>query len=196
MTPFKYEALIEPANVRPLRGDPRMTADAEAAGNRGYVGSNVFLAAVDPDRFEATLAAPVDLAEHDDRPDALAGFERARIGAVEPGDRNEQMFERMAAGDLVLCYTDGTYVGVGRVAATVDDADWAAEALWDGPDVAGGFVLEDFMEVDLPARVVNSLFDYAPDYSPGGLIRVADGRVGSSLAAIRVAVERYSADRG
>lgn len=172
-----------------------MTADASAAGDRGYVGSNVFMAAVDPDRFEATLATPVDLADHPDRPDALADTERARIGAVEPGERNEQMFEQMTPGDLVLCYGDDEYVGVGRVASTFENADWAAETLWDDADVAGGYVLEDFVEVSVPASVVNSLFDYAGDYSPGGLIRVADGRVGSSLAAIRVAVERFSEQR-
>lgn len=173
-----------------------MTADASATANRGYVGSNVFLAGVDPDQFGATLAAPVDLAAHDDRPDALAEYDEARIGAIAPGDRSEQMFERMEAGDLVLCYADGSYVGAGRIAATVDDGDWAGDALWDGAEVAGGYVLEDFVELDLPARVVNTLFDYSADYSPGDLIRVADGRVGSSLAAIRVAVERFSEQRG
>ncbi len=173
-----------------------MTADASAATQRGYVGSNVFLAAVDPDRFGATLATPVDLAAESDRPAALGEFEAARVGAVEAGDRNEQMFEQMAPGDLVLCYADGAYVGAGRVATTFDDAGWAAEALWEGADVAGGYVLEDFVELSLPARAVNSLFDYAPDYAPAGLIRVADARVGSPLAAIRVAVERYSDQRG
>lgn len=171
-----------------------MTADASAA-DRDYVGSNVFLAGVDPDRFAATLASPADLAEFDDRPDELADSDEARIGAIEPGDRSEQMFERMAPGDLVLCYADGRYVGAGRIAATFDDADWAGEALWNGDDVAGGYVLDDFVELDLPARVVNSVFDYEPDYSPGDLIRVADGRVGSSLAAIRLAVERFSEQR-
>ncbi len=166
-----------------------------ADGNRGYVGTNVFLAGVDLDRFAATLATPVDLAALDDRPDALADAEAARIGAVEPGDRSEQTFDRMGVGDLVLCYADGRYVGAGRIAATVDDGDWAGEALWDGDDVAGAYVLEDFVEFDLPARVINSLFDYSADYSPGDLIRVADGRVGSSLAAIRVAVERFSEQR-
>lgn len=172
-----------------------MTADAEAAGRQGYVGSNVFLAGVAPEHFEATLAAPVDLADLPDRPDDLADYEAATVGPVPAGDRNEQMFEQMAAGDLVLCYADGTYVGVGRVAATFDDGDWAGEALWDGDDVAGGYVLEDFVELSVPARAVNSLFDYSADYAPGGLIRVADGRVDSSLAAIRVAVERYSEQR-
>lgn len=168
-----------------------MTAD----GDRGYVGSNVFLAGVDPDQFAATLASPVDLSAHDDRPDALADYDEARIGAIAPGDRSEDTFERMAAGDLVLCYADGRYVGAGRIAATVDDGDWAGEALWDGAEVAGGYVLEDFVEFDLPARAVNSIFDYSADYSPGDLMRVADGRVGSSLAAIRVAVERFSNER-
>lgn len=171
-----------------------MTADASPAGQRGYVGENVFLAGVDPDRFEATLASPVDLADFPDCPDVLADRESAHIGAVEPGDRNEQMFERMEPGDLVLCYTDGEYVGAGRVAATFDDADWAATALWN-EEVIGGYVLEDFVAVSVPAGAVNSLFDYSADYSPGGLIRVADGRVGSSLAAIRVAVERFSDQR-
>lgn len=159
-----------------------------------YTGSNVFLAAVAPDQFAATLASPVDLADHDDRPAALAEFETARLGPVESGDRNEQMFEQMGPGDLVLYYDDGTYVGLGRVAATFDDG-WAADALWDGADVAGGYVLDDFVEVSVPARAVNALFDYGPDYSPSGLLRVADTRVDSSLAAIRLAVERYAAQR-
>lgn len=172
-----------------------MTAEVTAAGDRGYVGSNVFLAGVDSDQFEATLASPVDLEAMEDRPDALADTDHARIGAVATGDRSEKMFGRMAPGDLVLCYTDGAYVGAGRIAATFDEAAWAEESLWSEADVAGGYVLDDFVEVDLPARVVNSLFDYAPDYSPGDLIRVADGRVSSSLAAIRVAVERFSERR-
>lgn len=171
-----------------------MTADAEGADSRSYGGSNVFLAAVDPDRFAATLAAPVDLADYPDRPDALADRETARIGAVEPGDRNEQMFERMVPGDLVLCYADDEYLGVGRVVATFDDG-WAADALWEGADVAGGYVLEDFVEVSVSAQAVHTLFDYASDYAPGGLIRVADSRVDNSLSAIRMAVEQYSEQR-
>lgn len=172
-----------------------MTADASAAGNRGYVGSNVFLAGVEPDQFAATLAEPVDLDGLDDRPEPLDDLDEARIGAVAPGDRSEQMFDRMTPGDLVLCYADGRYVGTGRIAGTVEDADWLSDALWDGAEVAGGYVLEDFVELDLPARVVNTLFDYSPDYAPGDLMRVADGRVGSSLAAIRIAVERFSEQR-
>lgn len=172
-----------------------MTAEGSEVGNRGYVGSNVFLAGVDGDQFEETLASTVDLSALDDRPDALTDFEQARIGAVAPGDRSEKTFGRMAAGDLVLCYNDGSYVGAGRIGATFDDAAWAGEALWDGAEVAGGYVLEDFVELDLPAGVVHSLFEYSADYSPGDLMRVADGRVGSSLAAIRVAVERFSERR-
>ena len=170
-----------------------MTADATAT--RGYVGANVFLAGVEPDQVEATLASPVDLAALDARPDALAGLEEARIGAVAPGDRSEDTFARMEAGDLVLCYAGGRYVGAGRIAATVEDGAWAGEALWDGADVAGAYVLEDFVELDLPARVVNAIFDYSPGYSPGDLLRVADDRVGNSLAAIRVAVERFDEQR-
>lgn len=172
-----------------------MTADASAAEPRGYVGSNVFLAAVDRERFDATLATPVDLADFSDPPAPLDEYDQVRIGAVEAGDRNEQMFEQMAPGDLVLCYAGDEYVGLGRVAATFDDLDWAEGADWIGDELAGGYALEDFVEVSVPARSVNSLFDYAPDYSPGGLIRVADGRVGSSLAALRVAIERYSQQR-
>jgi hypothetical protein len=172
-----------------------MTDDATSGRNRGYVGSNVFMARVDPEQFGATVADPVDLTAHADRPAALSERESARIGAVATGDRSQQMFGRMAPGDLVLCYADGAYVGVGRVGATFDDGEWAGEALWPEAEIAGGYVLEDFVELDLPARVVNSLFDYAPDYSPGDLIRVAEGRFGSSLAAIRVAVERFSERR-
>ena len=175
-----------------------MTADALAAdgAGHGYVGSNVFMAAVDPDRFDATLASPVDLSDHDDRPEALADRDDARLGGVDPGDRNEQMFERMVAGDLVLCYAGDDYVGVGRVADTfVDDDGWVAETFWDGADARLVYVLEDFAAVDVPSRVVNALFDYDAGYAPGGLIRVADSRVDSSLAALRVAVERYSAQR-
>ena len=169
---------------------------SEAAnGQRGYDGANVFLAGVEPDRFAATVAAPVDLSDHDDRPEALAAFEAARIAPIPAGDRSEDTFERMEVGDLVLCHADGRYVGAGRIAATVDDAGWLADALWDGADVAGGYVLEDFVEVDLPAGTVHAIFDYSADYSPGDLMRVADGRVNSSLAAIRVAVERFAQQR-
>lgn len=170
-----------------------MSADA-SAGDRGYTGSNVFLTAVAPDQFAATLADAVDLAALSDRPDALADHETARLAPVESGDRNEQMFDRMVPGDLVLYYADGTYVGLGRVALTFEDG-WAAEALWDGADVAGGYVLDDFASVSVPAPAVNAIFDYGPDYAPSGLMRVADSRVASSLPAIRLAVEQYSEQR-
>lgn len=154
--------------------------------------ASVFLARTDPDDFERTVASPVDLGEHDGGPQELDGDE-VRLWGAGGGSRAETSFEQMEAGDLVLFYDGGEYVGAGRVGTTVEDEDgWARETLWDGSESTLLFTLDAFTSVSVPAAAVHRIFDYSEDYTPGTLTRVADGRVDQSLDAVELAVQRYS----
>ena len=155
-------------------------------------GEQVFLVAIDPATFERTVSQPVDMADHEDGPDPLPETGAVRLWGVDDSTRNVDTFERMEAGDLLLFHDDGRYVGVGRVGLTVsDESGWAADAFWDGEPVAHLFTVTGFAPVDVSRAAVNRLFDYGPDYSPGGLMRVAPDRVTASLPAIELAVKRY-----
>lgn len=159
-------------------------------------GEQVFLVQIDPENFERTVSSPVDMAEHPDRPDGLPEEGRVRLWGAEDGKRSVETFERMDPGDLLLFHDDGTFVGVGRVGLTVDDeSGWASEAFWDDASKAHLYTVTDFSSIEIPRAAVNSLFDYGPDYSPGGLMRVAPDRVTASLPAIELAVKRFDEER-
>lgn len=157
---------------------------------------SVFLAPCDPGNFDRTVRSPVDPSEHPDLPDALPEGERVRFWGVRSGSRNEDTFERMEPGDLVLFYQDGTYVATGRVGTTFDDGGWASETFWNDAPSTLIYTLEDYTEVDVPAGAVNVLFDYESDFYPQGLMRVADGRVDRRIEAIEGALPRYTDRRG
>lgn len=155
-------------------------------------GEQVFLVSIDPANFERTVSSPVELAEHPDRPGDLPEDGQVRIWGAEDGSRSVETFERMTPGDLVLFYDDGTYVGLGRVGLTLEDeSEWASETFWDDAGRAHLFTVTDFTPIRISRAAVNSLFDYGPNYSPGGLMRVAPDRVTASLPAIELAVKRF-----
>lgn len=159
-------------------------------------GEQVFLVPIDRANFEHTVVSPVDLSEYSDRPAALPGDDRVRLWGAADGTRSVDTYERMEPGDLLLFYAGGTYVGVGRVGLTVEDeSGWASETLWEGTAMNHLFSVTDFASVDIPREAVNSLFEYGPDYSPGGLMRVAPDRVTASLPAIELAVRRFDEER-
>lgn len=153
--------------------------------------TGVFLVRAEPGDYERTVASPVDLAERDDRPEALAEVDEARLWSVPDGDRNADRFDQMEAGDLLLFHRDGRYVGIGRVGRTFEDDDWANEALGDGEPTSRVYTVEDFSEIDVGRAAVHRIFDYSASYSPGDLMRVADDRVSNSLDAIALAVRRF-----
>lgn len=155
------------------------------------MGSNVYLANCDPAAFERSVGATVDPSDHPDSPDELPD-EAVRIWGVEDGTRNRNYFEEMEAGDLVLFYVEGEYVGTGRVGTTVEDeAAWASETLWEDNDATLLYTVEEFEAVSVPADAVHGIFDYASGYTPDALSRVADGRLDNSLDAIELAVQRF-----
>lgn len=162
----------------------------ETLSDRG----DVFVTPVDRTIFDRTVNSPVDPTEHDDPPDAIADRDSVRLWGVEPGTRNEQTFEKLDRGDLVLFYVDGRYVGVGTVGTTFPDPDgWVAETFWEGSEMRHVYTVESFEAIDVPRPALNGIFGYQPEYDPGGLTRVAPDRVDARLSAIRLAVERYTA---
>lgn len=154
-------------------------------------GEQVFLVPIETANFERTVSSPVDLGEHQDRPDPLPETGEVRIWGAEGGTRSVETFERMLPGDLLLFYHDATYVGVGRVGRTFEDeAGWASETFWEDAPSHHVYTVTDFALIEVPRAAVNRLFDYGPDYSPG-FTRVAPDRVTASVPAIELAVKRF-----
>ena len=155
--------------------------------------NNVFVVQDDSEDLDRTVRSPADLSDHPDRPEPLREAEAARLWGVEDGETNRSYFEKMGAGDLVLFYRDGSYVGVGYVDATFEDDDgWVAETLWDEYGADRIFTLREFSAISVPRAKVNTIFDYSGSYTPSGVMRVADDRVTNRVAAIKRAVETVS----
>ena len=155
------------------------------------MGANVFLARCDADGYERTIESTVDPSEYDDGPAALDG-DAVRLWGVPEGKRNRNYFEAMESGDLVLFYLDDEYVASARVGTTFEDEEeWASEEFWStaAPLV---YTLEDFTEISVPGPAAHGIFEYAADYTPDALSRVADGRVDNSLDGIELALQRFS----
>lgn len=144
----------------------------------------MFVVAADTDDFDATVATAVDAGA--DAPDALAGDD-VRVWGVD-----DESFDAMASGDLVLFYGDGRYVGVGRVGEPfVDEDGWVAATLWEDGTYDHCFTIEGFAAVDLSRAAVHAIFDYSANYYPSTPMQVPDERVANSLSAIDEAVRRY-----
>lgn len=151
----------------------------------------MYVVAADAADFDATVASPAPLDDFD-APDALSGHDSARVWHVEDDD---DLFDGMAEGDLLLFYGDGRYVGVGAVGTAFHDEDRAiADALW--TDTTSGllYTVEEYESVDLSRAAVHAVFDYSANYYPSTPMAVPDGRVDNSLAAIREAIVRYDED--
>lgn len=153
---------------------------------------DVFLAPCDSPNFDRTVRSAVDPGEHPDTPDALDDADEVRFWGVREGSQNRTYFEKMSAGDLVLFYQDGTYVGAGLIGTTFEDDGWASETFWDEAPSYLVYTVEDFSEITVPRTALNRIFDYDGSYTPNGLTRVADGRVTKEPVVIKHAVEKYS----
>lgn len=144
----------------------------------------MFVVAAEDD-FEATVASPV--AVGDDGPAAVAGAE-ARVWGLD-----DDLFEELVSGDVVLFYRDGRYVGVGTVGEPfVDEDGWLADNVWADAAFEHCFTLSSFDAVDLSRAAVHAVFDYSANYYPSTPTRVPDDRVDNSLPAIYEAVRRYA----
>ena len=186
-------ALLQRTHFRSFMTPPREDAPM-TDGHSG--GEQVFLVPIDPENFERTVSTPVDLADHEDRPDDLPDAGEVRLWGADDGTRSVDTFERMVPGDLLLFYDGGTYVGVGRVGETFEDGDgWVGETFWDGGETTHVYTVTDFSALSVPRAAVHRLFDYGPDYSPG-FIRVAPDRVTASVPAIDLAVRRFDERQG
>lgn len=154
--------------------------------------ASVFLAPCDPGNYERTVQTPVEIADHENVPEAIADQESVRFWGARDGTRNRQFFEKMQHGDVVLFYHDGTFVGVATIDTTFEDTDgWARETFWQQAPSQLIYTLQDYTQVSVPRHAVNALFDYNPDSHPQGLTRVSDRRYTSSTTAIKHAIEKY-----
>lgn len=155
--------------------------------------SDVFLAPCDAGNFDRTILSEVDLREYPNRPEELSRMDTVRFWGAREGARNEDYFDRMNSGDLVLFYQDGTYVGTGWVGITFeDDERWASKTFWDNAPSRLIYTVEEFTSVSVPKEAVNRVFGYDREYNPQGLIRVAASRLGNPPVVIKHALEKYT----
>lgn len=165
--------------------------------NEPIMSSNVFLAPCDPGNFDRTVRSEIDLSEYSDEPVALSEKDMVRFWGVREGSRNEDYFEKMEVGDLVLFYQNGEYVGTGWIGTKFeDDEQWASTTFWNDAPSSLIYTLEDFIPVSVPKAAVNEIFDYKQSYSPHGLIRVAAGRVDKRPESIKLALKKYTEKHG
>lgn len=153
----------------------------------------VFLAPCDPGNFDRTVLSEVDMTEYPDRPEEFAGLETVRFWGAREGSQNENYFQKMQSGDLVLFYQDGTYVGAGWIGRTFEDeSKWASTTFWNGAPSTLIYTIENFSHVAVPKRAVNHIFGYAEGYNPQGLLRVAESKVNRRPKVIKRALEKYT----
>lgn len=100
-------------------------------------------------------------------------------GAV-PGPMNEQHWEKMSPGDVVLIYNDGRIRFAGEIAAKVRNKE-LARYFWREDDAGSTWELMYFIvneeETDVPIQKLNPLFGYEVHYRPRGFSRINDGAV-------------------
>lgn len=157
----------------------------------------VFLTPCDPADFERTVLEAVDLGGHPDRPAVLEGLDAVRFWGARDGKRNAKYVGLMEAGDLVLFYHDGEYVGGGTVETTFEDVDrWASETFSTDAQFAHVYTLEDVEALSVPKRAINRIFNYSTDYYPQGLIRVAEHKVTNRPSAIKLALRKLTGRYG
>ena len=155
--------------------------------------SNVFLAPCDAGDFDRTVLSEVDLSEYPDRPEELSEMDTVRFWGAREGSRNEDYFDRMDSGDLILFYQSGSYVGTGLVGITFEDDDqWASKTFWNNAPSRLIYTVTEFKPVSVPKEAVNQIFDYDDEYTPQGLIRVAQRRVDNQPTVITRALEKYT----
>lgn len=159
-------------------------------------GDNVFVVSAAPRSFDATVASPVTLDGYDDAPDALSDQEAVSLWHLGTDDDAGELFEELDAGDVLLFYDDGHYVGIGTVGTVFRDEDrWAGETLWQGLPAEFVYTVESFEPVDLSRAAVHAIFDYSANYYPGTPMRIPDDRVDTSVEAIYEAVTRYDGEQ-
>jgi hypothetical protein len=156
--------------------------------------SNVFLAPCDAGNFDRTIVSEVDLSEYSTtRPEELSEMDTVRFWGVREGSRNEDYFERMDSGDLVLFYQNGNYVGTGWAGITFeDDEQWASRTFWNDAPSRLIYTVEEFTPVSVPKVAVNQIFNYDEGYNPQGLIRVAESKLDKRPVTIKRALEKYT----
>lgn len=71
----------------------------------------VYLANCDAQDFAETVASAVDLSEYSDPPDALTDANSVRLWGAAEGSSNEDHYETLEPGDLVLFHQDGSTWG-------------------------------------------------------------------------------------
>ena len=157
----------------------------------------MFLALSDPGNFDRTVLSAVNLSEYPDRPEELFDLNMVRFWGAPEGSRNEDNFERMNPGDLVLFYQNGKYVGTGWVGITFeDDEQWASKTFWNDAPFRFIYTVEEFTPVSVSKAAVNRIFNYAEGYNPQGLMRVAESKLDRRPVTIKRALEKYTEKHG
>jgi hypothetical protein len=130
------------------------------------------------DRFEQTVATPVTLPE--DRPGPLEDVDSTRLWGTTMGERKEQYFESMEAGDPILFYADGTFFASGRIGTTLRDREFG-ETIWGSDDSGFIYTVEDYQEHSITTDEIIELLDYGDGWFPRGFMKVSESAVNAIL---------------
>ncbi len=100
-------------------------------------------------------------------------------GAV-PGPMNENRWEKMTPGDVVLIYNNGRIRFAGEIAAKVRNQELARH-FWREDDAGSTWELMYFIvneeRTDVPIEKLNPLFGYQPHYRPQGFSMINEDAV-------------------
>jgi hypothetical protein len=100
-------------------------------------------------------------------------------GAV-PGPMNENRWEKMTPGDVVLIYNNGRIRFAGEIAAKVRNKELARH-FWSENDAGGTWELMYFIvneeKTDVPVEKLNPLFGYQAHYRPQGFSMINEDAV-------------------
>lgn len=153
--------------------------------------SNIFRVPVDNQHFKDTIEAGKSFKEV---VDFLSGEERAELQRISrdgfirfwgslPGEANKRNFQKMAAGDELLCYRSGDYIALCKVAFTTINKNLAKYA-WGEAETGNTWELIYFFSAvssfKIDSSIINKEFGFA-DGPVMGFSAIADEKAKTFL---------------
>lgn len=144
--------------------------------------SRLYIAPIGSDwmeRFERTVASPIDLSDIE-LPPALEDKQEVRIWGTTEGQQKRRYFTAMETGDPILFYSDGEFFASGRVGETVQDVS-LGEAIWGSDDSSYIYTVTDYEQISITPDELGDLLGYGDGWHPRGFVHVSERAINSLL---------------
>lgn len=152
----------------------------EIAGVGNFFGSsqwivsmaeNLFRITVDEPNYSKVLKEPVEIEKVRNVPGPLQAMQTARVWAINPGSRNENVYQQLQSGDHLLFYLggkhrpsgDGIYDAVGTVGKKFKGDEDAARELFGNIHAVRMFTVEDFELISKTKNDIERILGYTGD---------------------------------